>query len=482
MVPSSSTQKKQYAKPPDWIRHKPTIKRLYLDLGWTLDMVQSYMEEQHKFYATKSMYKKRLHAWGFGKNSKKNERPTRLQQGLRKDLPLLLAVNNASPTSNGSPRERSTPLPRAPSLSNLQRAVGAVQGYYRASLYAVDTPHGDWQRLVLGTGTAGDRRTIHEKLLRLLKINDTFLFVAEMMRGRGSPSLIQILQPLFDRLRYTVASHNPETIVCLLRLLQGIRRRQQSRLACILQRYVLEMSCTVLGKSHLFSVIWSQLGLCTDDEMGDVVKHILSAASFEWRCALNGDGSPSLTPFDSMMDEYALRWENVLIRARTWLDIYHRCRIAQSGKAAPDTPVSSALRMALEHLHAGRFADAETSIGIVCREIDSGNAPDLPHLIVTWALAGLGFVMTDTGNLESAARLFRRAMLNSERGDETVEKDVLQSALQFVLDRQKSCQSRSAEYPSGFASGPLEVSARPLDVDTSAHLFATVKGALYRPA
>ncbi|RYP33655.1 hypothetical protein DL767_004650 [Monosporascus sp. MG133] len=464
MMSSSSAQKKQYAKPPDWIRHKPTIKTLYLDLGWTLEMVQSYMEDQHKFYATKSMYKKRLHAWRFGKNSKRNEQPTRHQQDLREGLPLRLAVNDSLPTSKGSPRERFTPLPRAPCLTNLQRTVAAVQPYYRASLYAVDTPHGDWQRLVLGTGTAEDSRTVHEKIVRLFRINDTFLFVADVMRSRGSPCLIQMLQPLFDRLRDAVAYHNPETLVCLLRILQGIRLRQQSKLACILKRYVLEMSCTLLGKRHLFSIIWMHLGRCTSDEMAEVEKHILSAASFEWRCARNGDGSPLPTPFDSMLDEYILRRENVSTRSRTWLDIYHCCRAAQSGKTAPDTPVSSTLPVALEHFHAGRFADAEASLRIVCREIDSGNAPDLPSLIVTWGLAGLAFVRVDTGDLESAASLFRLSILNAERGGEPVEKVLFQSALQFVLDRQKSHQT------SGFAMGPWEASAKPFHRDTSAHI------------
>ncbi|RYP91016.1 hypothetical protein DL770_002846 [Monosporascus sp. CRB-9-2] len=482
MVPSSSAEKKQYAKPSDWIRHKPTIKRLYLDLGWTLEMVQSYMGDQHKFYATKSMYKKRLHAWGFGKNSKRDKQPTRLQQDVREDLPLRLAVNHSSPTSNWSLRERFTPLPRAPSPSNLQRTVVAVQRYYRVSLYAVDTPHGDWQRLVLGTGTAEDRRTVHEKLARLLRLNDTFLFVADMMRSRGSPYLIQILHPLFDQLRYTVAYHNPEAIVCILRVLQGLRLRQQSRLACMLKRYVLEMSCTVLGESHLFSVIWRQLGRCTNAEMREVERHILSAASFEWRCALNGDGSPSLTPFDSMLDDCLLRREYVSVRARTWLDIYHCCRAAQSEKGAPDTPVSSALPVALEHFHAGRFADAEASVRTVCLETDSANAPDPNPLILTWTVAGLGFVRIDTGDLESAASLFRWAIRNLERAGETIERDVFQSALQFVLDRQKSYQSRSAVYPSGPAMGPLEASPKPIHGDIIAHLFAVVKGVLHRPA
>ncbi|RYP09429.1 hypothetical protein DL764_001308 [Monosporascus ibericus] len=480
MVPSSSTQKKQYAKPPDWIRHKPTIKRLYLDLGWTLEKVQSYMEDQHQFYATKSMYKKRLQVWQFVKNSKRDVQPMRPQQDIRKDIPLRLAVNDASPTSSGSPWGMFTAPPRAPSLSDLQRTVAALQLYYRASLYAVDTPHGDWQRLVLGTGTAEDSHTVHEKVLRLLRINDTFLFVAELIRTRGCPSLIQMLQPLFDNLRWAVTSHNPETIICLLRLLQGIRLRQQSGLACILKGYVSEMSSTVLGKSHQFSVIWRQLSRYTRDEMAEVEKHLLSAASFEWRCALNGDGTPSATPFDSMLDEYVLRWENVVTRARTWLDIYRCCRAARSEKAAPGTPASSALRVALEHFIAGRFADAEASIQIVCRETDSGNAPDLPPLILTWTLAGLGFVMLDTGNLESAANLFRLSILNSERAGEIAEKDTTQLALQFVLDRQKSSQHGSAKYPSGFAMGTLEVGAKHYDVGTKAHLFATLKGALYR--
>ncbi|RYP17537.1 hypothetical protein DL765_004501 [Monosporascus sp. GIB2] len=415
MEPSSIAGKKQYAKPPDWIRHKPTIKRLYLDLGWTLERVQSYMEGQHEFYAT------------------------------------------------------------APGLSDLQRVVAAVQLYYRASLYAVDSPHGDWQRLVLGTGTADDSRTVHDKFAQLLMVKDTFMFVADAMRTRSCPSIIEILQPLFDKLRYFVMYHNPEIVICILRILEVIRLQQQSRLASILQRYVLEMSCIVLGKRHLFSVIWKQLSQCTNNEMRDIARHIRAAATFELRCARTGDGSSSVTSFDFVSDQYAIRKENVSARARTWLDIYHYSRAAQPRKAAPDTPVSSALPVALEHLHAGRFADAEAFVRIAYHEIDSGNAPDVPPLLLTWTLAGLGFARIDTDDLESAVSLFRLAILNSERAGETVERDMVQSALQLVLDRQKRCQSGSAEYASGSVRRPLEACAWP-DVHTFAHLFTDIIG------
>ncbi|RYO74752.1 hypothetical protein DL766_008370 [Monosporascus sp. MC13-8B] len=446
MEPSSIAGKKQYAKPPDWIRHKPTIRRLYLDLGWTLSRVQSYMEDQHGFYATKSMYKKRLHAWRFGKNSKKDGQPTQLQQDLTKDIPLRLAVNDSSPTSNWSPRERFTPLPRAPGLSNLQRVVAVVQLYYRSSLYAVDSPNADWQRLVLGTGTADDSRTVHDKFAQLLMVRDTFAFVADVMRTRGCPSVIQMLQPLFDKLRYLVMYHNPETIICILRILEAIKLQQQSRLASILQ---------------------SQ---CTNNEMGDVARHIQAAASFEVRGAFKGDCISSVTSFDSILDQYVILKENISARARAWLDIYHCSRAAQSRKAAPDTPVSSALPVALEHLQAGRFADAEAFVRIAYREIDSGNAPNAPPLLLTWTLGALGFVRVDTGDLESAVSLFRLAILNSERAGEATERAVVQSALQLVLDRQKRYQSRSVEYASGSARRPLEICARS-EVHSFAHLF-----------
>ncbi|KAI0598872.1 hypothetical protein F4775DRAFT_163438 [Biscogniauxia sp. FL1348] len=57
----------------DWTRLRAVIMRLYLDEEKTLDQVKQYMEENHDFSATVSMYKKKLAAWNAFKNLRGDE-------------------------------------------------------------------------------------------------------------------------------------------------------------------------------------------------------------------------------------------------------------------------------------------------------------------------------------------------------------------------------------------------------------------------
>ncbi|KAI1138539.1 hypothetical protein F5Y05DRAFT_404259 [Hypoxylon sp. FL0543] len=68
-----SAPAKQYATSQDWVRLQSVIMRLYLDEEKTLEEVKSYMEEQHEFFATISMYKKKFTTWGAFKNLRLDE-------------------------------------------------------------------------------------------------------------------------------------------------------------------------------------------------------------------------------------------------------------------------------------------------------------------------------------------------------------------------------------------------------------------------
>ncbi|KAI1491430.1 hypothetical protein F5X96DRAFT_478244 [Biscogniauxia mediterranea] len=71
--PPKPSQTKRSAALEEWTRLRSIIMRLYLDEEKTLDQVRQYMEENHDFSATVSMYKKKLAAWNAFKNLRVDE-------------------------------------------------------------------------------------------------------------------------------------------------------------------------------------------------------------------------------------------------------------------------------------------------------------------------------------------------------------------------------------------------------------------------
>ncbi|KAI0967452.1 hypothetical protein F4678DRAFT_475174 [Xylaria arbuscula] len=67
---SSSTR---YATPEDWPKLQDVIVRLYVEENKTLEEVRQYMEENHDFVATISMYKRQLASWNAFKNLRFDE-------------------------------------------------------------------------------------------------------------------------------------------------------------------------------------------------------------------------------------------------------------------------------------------------------------------------------------------------------------------------------------------------------------------------
>ena len=66
----------------EWETIRSVLTELYLRPGSRLDDVMEVMASQYGFYATKMMYKKRLHGWGVRKNLKSSDKDEILAQAL----------------------------------------------------------------------------------------------------------------------------------------------------------------------------------------------------------------------------------------------------------------------------------------------------------------------------------------------------------------------------------------------------------------
>ncbi|KAI0906420.1 hypothetical protein F4823DRAFT_78214 [Ustulina deusta] len=71
--PGESSSSKKYATPEDWPKLQDVIVRLYVEENKTLEEVRQYMEENHDFVATISMYKRQLASWNAFKNLRFDE-------------------------------------------------------------------------------------------------------------------------------------------------------------------------------------------------------------------------------------------------------------------------------------------------------------------------------------------------------------------------------------------------------------------------
>ncbi|KAI0444547.1 hypothetical protein F4803DRAFT_243502 [Xylaria telfairii] len=68
-----SSSSKRYATAEDWPKFQDVIVRLYVEENKTLEEVRQYMEENHDFIATISMYKRQLASWNAFKNLRFDE-------------------------------------------------------------------------------------------------------------------------------------------------------------------------------------------------------------------------------------------------------------------------------------------------------------------------------------------------------------------------------------------------------------------------
>ncbi|KAL2047668.1 hypothetical protein N7G274_000710 [Stereocaulon virgatum] len=83
---TSTPRSNAYATGKDWTKHRPSIKKLYVDEKKTLADVMHIMESRHGFKATKKMYKSRITQWNLSKKNKENEmRAIARKRKLRRD-------------------------------------------------------------------------------------------------------------------------------------------------------------------------------------------------------------------------------------------------------------------------------------------------------------------------------------------------------------------------------------------------------------
>ncbi|KAI1078513.1 hypothetical protein F5B20DRAFT_204283 [Whalleya microplaca] len=76
----------KYARSFEWEPYKETIKTLYLEQNKTVEEIRRTMSEHHKFYATTTMYKKRINAWRFNrKRLRENDVRDLLHQKRKRD-------------------------------------------------------------------------------------------------------------------------------------------------------------------------------------------------------------------------------------------------------------------------------------------------------------------------------------------------------------------------------------------------------------
>ncbi|KAI0456721.1 hypothetical protein F5B21DRAFT_122901 [Xylaria acuta] len=71
--PGESSSSKRYATAEHWPKFQDVIVRLYVEENKTLEEVRQYMEENHDFIATISMYKRQLASWNAFKNLRFDE-------------------------------------------------------------------------------------------------------------------------------------------------------------------------------------------------------------------------------------------------------------------------------------------------------------------------------------------------------------------------------------------------------------------------
>lgn len=74
LLASGPSQPRSYAPQRNFESHKDTISHLYVDSNLTLRNVIKEMEQQHKFRATESEYKKKFREWGLRKSPSKNRK------------------------------------------------------------------------------------------------------------------------------------------------------------------------------------------------------------------------------------------------------------------------------------------------------------------------------------------------------------------------------------------------------------------------
>ncbi|KAK2609745.1 hypothetical protein N8I77_003232 [Diaporthe amygdali] len=128
-TPSAATSLGDGSKGPgthDWSRHRPTIKRLYIDERKPLKEVMEIMARDHGFMASLKMFKVRIKQWGYSKNIRTTNEDigTLVDLNSERQRPVVLAtgrVVDPKRLAQHLRRKRESALQLAPGARSLAR-------------------------------------------------------------------------------------------------------------------------------------------------------------------------------------------------------------------------------------------------------------------------------------------------------------------------------------------------------------------------
>ncbi|KAI1106367.1 hypothetical protein F4804DRAFT_348427 [Jackrogersella minutella] len=291
-VPSPSQQfqlrPKTYATPSQWESYRETIKNLYLEQNKTLKQVEQTMVEDHKFYATIGMYKKRIKAWGFDKKLKerevleilhrKSERDSagkaskffirgrsvdfdKIRRYVESKPSLLSKLEDASENAESGIVICRTPsptvpiaLPSPPEVRKLEEIVTVLRDYIQA---CATGPHSRWvlthdgyaTRISAKSGLDGSRTS-------MIGAWDELASLHLSMEGTSSPTeMFQVLDSSLNKLKDAMKDELPEFVVMMIYLLR-FTWPGHPLLLRMFRMHVGELSSLVLGVKHPLTLIW----------------------------------------------------------------------------------------------------------------------------------------------------------------------------------------------------------------------------------
>ncbi|KPI38869.1 uncharacterized protein AB675_5849 [Cyphellophora attinorum] len=128
----------------EWTWIRPVFERLYVQQGQTLTDVMQQLREDHNFHATQQMYKRRIKAWGLGKNLKGTDvqyildmAASREARGKGTHEVLLRGRNVSMDAVFKSQQRRKAPMPM-----DVVDARSSVTNKYHRHIRALTPPPG----------------------------------------------------------------------------------------------------------------------------------------------------------------------------------------------------------------------------------------------------------------------------------------------------------------------------------------------------
>ncbi|KAI0859065.1 Clr5 domain-containing protein [Xylaria cubensis] len=300
----------RYAKPSEWAAQKDIIKKLYLDENKTLDEVRRVMADEHHFYATPSMYKKRIRAWHFSKKLEEDDVLEVLQQKLerkaageashnlvirgrvvrnqrlrrflerRPEVLARLQVHPDSLVSIGSPSSSygiPVEVPRVRAISPESRAMemtlSSVRDYIRECALGPN-PSWAWTR----NGYTSRRPEIIDlrgSRMDMLRAIDEFYCLQASIDDKKPPNeIFQLLNSTLNYLNSAIRAELPDFIFQMIEILHH-PWSNHTELARIFRRHVVELGIAHLGINHPITILWMNMLRANDDDSIRLTHNVL---------------------------------------------------------------------------------------------------------------------------------------------------------------------------------------------------------------